>query len=141
MPTLQAEIQSLANQFAAGVLHAIRASSLEEILGGSAAPGKRGPGRPPSKRGPGRPPGKRGPGRPPGPTSRRLRRRSAKDLSGVADTIVALVAKHKGGLRAEQIRAELAIPKNAWAKPLGLALSSKKLSKKGNKRATTYFAR
>jgi hypothetical protein len=59
----------------------------------------------------------------------------------VADGIVSLVKKHKGGLRAEQIRAELGIAKKEWARPLEDALASKKLTKKGEKRATTYFAR
>jgi hypothetical protein len=45
------------------------------------------------------------------------------------------------GLRAEQIRAELGIAKREWMRPLGLALDSKKLTKKGSKRATTYFSR
>jgi hypothetical protein len=85
--------------------------------------------------------GKRGPGRPPGPTTKRLARRSAEDIAGVADSIVALVKKHHGGLRAEQIRAELRIPKNAWMRPLEMALASKKLTKKGEKRATTYFSK
>jgi hypothetical protein len=146
MSTLHASIQSLAEKFASGVLHAIRSSSLEEILGEAVSAG-RGPGRPPTTRGPvttrgpGRPAGKRGPGRPPGPTKGRLRRRSDKDLTRVAESIVALVGKHKAGLRGEQIRAELGIPKNAWMKPLSLALGSKKLTKKGQKRATVYFAR
>jgi hypothetical protein len=59
----------------------------------------------------------------------------------MADSIVTLVKKHKDGLRAEQIRAELDIAKKEWARPLGLALASKKLAKKGEKRATTYFAK
>jgi hypothetical protein len=155
MSSLHSSIQSLAEQFASGVLHAIRSSSLEEILGEAVSarrgPGRppttrglvttRGPGRPAGKRGPGRPPGPSGSGRPPGPTKGRLRRRSEKDLAHVAESIVALVGKHKGGLRGEQIRAELGIPKNAWMKPLSLALGSKKLTKKGQKRATVYFAR
>jgi hypothetical protein len=151
MSTLRSAIQSLADQFAANLLHAVRASSLEDILGlGTAA---RGPGRPPANRAPGRPRAKRGPGRPsgrssgrpagrpPGPTKGRLPRRSVKDLEKVAESIVGLVAKHRGGLRGEQIRAQLGIPKNAWMKPLALALGSKKLTKKGEKRSTTYFAR
>jgi hypothetical protein len=149
MSTLHASIQSLAEKFASGVLHAIRSSSLEEILGEAVSAGRgpgrtqttRGPARPTGKRGPGRPPGPSGLGRPPGPTKGRLRRRSDKDLTRVAESIVALVGKHKAGLRGEQIRAELGIPKNAWMKPLSLALGSKKLTKKGQKRATVYFAR
>jgi hypothetical protein len=57
----------------------------------------------------------------------------------VAESIVAHVQKHPRGVRAEQIRAALGIPKNAWMKPLSLALGSKKLKKTGKKRSTTYF--
>jgi hypothetical protein len=138
MSTLSAAIQSLAETFASQVLSSIRGASLEDILAESGV--RRGPGRPPGKRGPGRPSGRQVPGRPPGPTSKRLGRRSAKDLAKTASAIVALV-KQRQGLRAEQIRAELRIPKNAWARPLAMALDSKKLTKKGQKRATTYYAR
>jgi hypothetical protein len=130
MPDLRSSIQNLAQTFAAGVLEAIRNSSLEDIL--SEASG--------AKRGPGRPPGSRGRGRPPSSSSKRLPRRSAKDLASVTESIVSLVKKHPKGLRAEQIRAELGIAKKEWMRPLGLALDSKKLTKKGEKRSTTYFA-
>jgi hypothetical protein len=136
MPDLRSSIQSLAETFAAGVLHAIRSASLEDILAEGPA----------AKRGPGRPPGKRGPGRPAAvasaaATSTRLARRSADDIAAVTDSIVALVKKHGSGLRAEQIRAELKIDKKEWMRPLEAALASKKLTKKGEKRATTYFAK
>ena len=130
MPDLRSSIQALSAAFAAGVLQAIRDASLEDILSESSGP----------RRGPGRPPGKRGPGRPSGSSSKRLARRSAKDIASVTDSIVALVKKHPKGLRAEQIRAELGIAKKEWMRPLGMALDSKKLTRKGAKRATTYFA-
>jgi hypothetical protein len=130
MSDLRTSIQSLAETFAAGVLQAIRSASLADILAESPAP-RRGPGRPPSKGAPGRPPA--------ASASKRLARRSEKDLAAVADSIVALVKKHDKGLRAEQIRAELGIAKKEWARPLEAALASKKLTKKGEKRATTYF--
>ena len=131
MSDLRSSIQHLAQAFAAGVLDAIRASSLEDILSENSG----GKGRP------GRPLGKRGPGRPPGSSSKRLARRSAKDLGAVTEGIVSLVKKHPKGLRAEQIRAKLGIAKKEWMRPLGLALESKKLTKKGQKRSTTYYAR
>jgi hypothetical protein len=132
MSDLRNSIQSLAETFAAGVLQAIRSASLEDILAEGAAP----------KRGRGRPPGKRGPGRSPAAsTSKRLARRSANDIAAVTDSIVALVKKHAEGLRAEQIRSQLGIAKKEWIRPLEAALASKKLTKKGEKRATTYFAK
>jgi hypothetical protein len=54
---------------------------------------------------------------------------------------VTLVKKHPKGLRAEQIRKELGIEKREWMRPLEAALSSKSLTKKGEKRSTTYFAK
>jgi hypothetical protein len=87
-------------------------------------------------------PSGRGPGRPPAAAaSTRLPRRSATNIAAAADSIVALVKKHAKGLRAEQIRAELGIAKKEWARPLEAALASKKMTKKGEKRATTYFAK
>ena len=132
MSTLRDSIQELAQNFASLVVAAIRGASLEDILSESSG-AKAAPGRPASKRGPGRPKGST--------SSKRLARRSAKDIAKVADGIVSLVKKHKGGLRAEQIRAELGIAKKEWARPLEDALAPKKLTKKGEKRATTYFAR
>jgi hypothetical protein len=133
MSTLRASIESLASDFAKGVLAAIHGASLEEILGEGA-----------SRRGPGRPRGSRRATRASAPAQRgrgRKRiRRSAKDIAAVAERIVSFVGKHPKGLRAEQIRKELGIAKNAWMKPLGLALGSKKLRKTGEKRSTTYFA-
>ena len=67
-------------------------------------------------------------------------RRSAGDISKLTEKIVSLVAGNATGLRAEQIRAELGVPKAAIAKPIADALASGRLTKKGEKRATTYFA-
>jgi hypothetical protein len=120
MSTLKASIESLAAQFAQGVLAAIHGASLEEILDGSVPAARVSA---PSRRARG---GKRV-------------RRSAKDIAGVATQIVALVAKHPKGLRGEHIRKELGIAKNHWMKPLGLALGSKRIRKTGEKRSTTYF--
>jgi hypothetical protein len=131
MPTLHASINSLAQTFATRVIEAIRSASLEDILGETSG----------AKRGPGRPAMGSAPARRNGRASKRLARRSARDIAGVTERIVSLVKSKRGGLRAEQIRAELGIAKNEWMRPLEQALSSKKLTKKGQKRATTYFAR
>jgi hypothetical protein len=136
MSTLKASIQSLANQFATGVLAAIRGSSLEDILG-EGGPTRRVPGRPRKSVG--------SVGAAPAPApSRRARggkrlRRSAKDIAAAAGQIAAHVAKHPKGIRGEQVRKDLGIAKNHWMKPLGMALGSKKIRKTGEKRATLYF--
>jgi hypothetical protein len=136
MSTLKSVIQSLASEFATGVLAAIRGSSLEEILDQSGST-RRGPGRPRKSvssagAAPAAAPSRRARG------GKRLRR-SAKDIAAAAGQIAAHVAKHPKGIRGEQVRKDLGIAKNHWLKPLGMALGSKKIRKTGEKRATTYF--
>ncbi len=131
MSSLRSSIQTLADQFASGVIAAIRSASLEDILA------ETGGGRPAARTAP-RP--AHGTGNSGGSRGRAGGRRSPADLSAVADSIVGLVARHPGGLRAEQIRAQLGIPRNALLRPLALAVSSRRLSKRGHKRSTTYTA-
>ena len=136
MSTLHGTIQHLASQFAAGVLDAIRGASLEDIL---AETGGRGGGRraartallgAPSAGGAG---GRR--------KSGRLARRSSKDIDRVVQSIVGLLAGKPKGLRAEQIRAALSLEAKELPRPIAEALKSRKISKLGQKRATTYFAK
>jgi hypothetical protein len=67
-------------------------------------------------------------------------RRSAAQIAKTLDNIVALVKKHKDGLRAEQIRQQLRMEAKEMPRVLSDGLAKKKLKKKGQKRATTYFA-
>jgi hypothetical protein len=136
MPSLKAAIQSLANEFANGVLAAIHGSSLEDILG-EGSPTRRGPGRP-------RKSVSSGGAAPAAAPARRARggkrlRRSANDIAAAAQQIAAHVAKYTKGIRGEQVRKDLGIAKNHWMKPLGMALGAKKIRKTGEKRATLYF--
>jgi hypothetical protein len=71
----------------------------------------------------------------------RLPRRSAEEIAGTLDKIVTLVKKHKGGLRAEEIRMNLGMQAKEMPRLLKEGVSTKKLSSKGQKRATTYFAK
>lgn len=88
---------------------------------------------------------RRGPGRPPGSGSssrgsgKRIRRSSAQ-LEETLDRIVSLLKKNKDGLRSEQIQSELGITRKEIPRPITLGLKSKVLKKKGQKRATVYFA-
>jgi CRP-like cAMP-binding protein len=135
MSTLHQTINSLASEFAHSLLRALRNASLDEIIAetasGHAAGGRRR----------GRPAavavvatsGRRGGGR-------RLRRRSAGDIGAVVTKIVALLKSHKKGLRAEEIRAKLGLDRREIPRPLAEALKKKLVTKKGKKRATTYFA-
>ena len=55
--------------------------------------------------------------------------------------VVGLVKKHKDGLRAEEIRTNLGMLSKEMPRILKEGVSTKKLSTKGQKRATTYFAK
>jgi hypothetical protein len=141
--SLHDTIQQLAAEFASGVLGAIRGSSLEDILAEADTTGYRGPVR----RGPGRPRKSVGPFvevSSPKPVSGRRRggrlgRRSAKDLARVVEHITALLSRTPKGLRAEQIRKELGLSSKELPRPIAKALASKRITKVGQKRATTYF--
>jgi len=71
----------------------------------------------------------------------RLKRRSAEDVALVVDKVVALVKRHKAGLRAEQIRGQLNMRPNEMPRVLSEGLARKVIKKKGQKRATTYYVR
>jgi hypothetical protein len=139
MTTLKTKIASLADSFAAGVLAAIRSASLEEILAGeSAAATKRRPGRPRTSNegvpAEAQKPAKRGKGG-------RLARRSPSDIEHIVGLIVGKLGEHKGGLRSEQLQKVLKLDKKEITGPLNQALAAKRITKKGQKRSTTYFAR
>ena len=54
--------------------------------------------------------------------------------------MVALVTKHKDGLRAEQIRVQLGMQAKELPRVMKEGVATKVLKSKGQKRATTYFA-
>ncbi len=139
---LRATIDTLAKTFANSVLAAIRAGTLDDILAETTGAPRRasspiasvaGAAKPaPAKSAARRPSARRIPGR--------LPRRSAADIGKTLDQIVGLVKK-KPGLRAEQIRVELALDVRELPRVLKEGLDKKRLSKKGEKRATEYFAK
>ena len=131
MSNLRSRLADLASSFTDSVIDAIRGTSLEELLSESGARGKtRQPEAMP-----------RTPARAARTASGRLPRRSADDIATELDKIVALVQKHKDGLRAEQIRTELDMQAKELPRVLKEGLNSKRLRSKGQKRATTYFAK
>jgi hypothetical protein len=143
MPSLKNTIASLAETFSAGVIAAIRSASLQEILDGgsaSSASVRRGPGRPAKVNGspatttvmPER--ARKGKGG-------RLARRSPSDIEHVIGLVVAKLGEHKGGLRSEQLQKLLKLDKKEITRPLETALAAKKITKKGQKRSTTYFGK
>jgi hypothetical protein len=138
--TLRNHLQELASSFASSVLHAIRTASIEDLLSETGGGGKR-PGRPPAARAtasaadaapaPARGGGRRRAGR--------LARRNAGDIAQVVDRIVGLLKSTPKGLRAEEIRARLGLQSKELPRPLKEAVEAGRLSKSGQKRATTYF--
>lgn len=130
MPTsLRQQLDQLAASFAAGLLAAIRAASIEDLLaesGGSrrlpAAAGASESGGRARKAG-------------------RLARRSASDIESVVSRIEALLRSAPRGLRAEEIRRKLDLQPREMPRPLGEAIASGRLGKSGQRRATTYFVK
>ncbi len=147
MSNLRNTIESLASQFASSVLDALRSASIDELadVAGRGAPARRGPGRPraesndssttaaPASARRGAAGGGRGRGG-------RLGRRTQNDITRMVESIVDILAKNGGGLRSEQIRSALGVEAKELPRPLAEALSSGRVTKTGQKRATTYFA-
>ena len=129
MSPLRTHLQALANSFADSVLAAIRGASIEDLLAES------GSGRARIAGGGGQPdPLRRAKGR--------LPRRSAADIAKTLDRVVGAVKASKGkGLRAEEIRRALSLDVREMPRVLKEGLRTNKLKAKGQKRATTYFAR
>jgi Fic family protein len=129
MPTsLQSKLASLADSFASAVLDTIRSTSLSELISDSGRPASAGQASRPT------PKAERASSR------GRLKRRSAEDIAEALNQVAALVKGHKNGLRAEQIRAQLGMQSKEMPRVLAEGLAKKKLKKRGQKRATTYFA-
>ena len=142
MPSLRDTIAELASRLASGVLSALRDAPLEELLGelDGGGPRRRGaravsafrvsePIAPFAGGGRGRTRG-----------GARLPRRSADQIEGVVDRIVALLRANPEGLRSEHIRDQLGLSAKELPRPLKEAERDKKIWKEGEKRATTYFA-
>jgi hypothetical protein len=56
------------------------------------------------------------------------------------ESIVGVLSKAGSGLRAEQIRETLGVEAKELPRPLAEAISAGRITKTGQKRATTYFA-
>ena len=142
--SLRSTISDLAASFASSILDAIRQMSLDEILaethGGAArrnAPRAGKVAKVAAAAAPAAPAaGKRGRKK-----GGRLERRSAGDITALVGRIVSVLEARPSGLRAEQIRDALGLESKELPRPLGEALSSRLVTKTGQKRATTYFAR
>jgi transcriptional regulator with XRE-family HTH domain len=74
-------------------------------------------------------------------TERTGGRRSRDQIDRLVDRVVALAAKHPDGIRSELLREAVGVSHAEFMLPVAIALASKRLRKKGQKRKTTYFAR
>ena len=130
MANLKSTIEDLAADFAMSIIGALRSASLDELtnLGAARARGPRvaiASGVDGVVRSRGR--------------AGRLGRRSSADIGRMLDGIAELLGKHPEGLRAEQIREALACQAKELPRPLADGLREGRITKTGQKRATTYF--
>lgn len=133
MSTLRQALEDQSRRFASEIVNALRSASLDELMsiaGGEAFRLPKLPGNAPSAPKAAKAANKEG----------RLNRRSPEDITRTLDNILAVLAVHPEGLRAEQIKEALNLDKREMPKPLALGLETGALTKSGNKRATTYFA-
>ena len=146
MSTLRTAIQELANSFIEEVLTAIRNGSLQDLVGdggwgssGHSVAPKALPSlglahKAVSER-------HAAPAPNAARANGRLRRRSDEEIAATLQKIVLLVKTQKAGLRAEEIRTKLGLQAKEMPRILKQGVSTKKLTSKGQKRATTYFAK
>lgn len=146
MSTLRTAIQELANSFIEEVLTAIRNGSLQDLVGdgGWGSSGRSvAPKALPSLGLAHKAVSERHAA--PAPNAARangrLRRRSDEEIAATLQKIVLLVKTQKAGLRAEEIRTKLGLQAKEMPRILKQGVSTKKLTSKGQKRATTYFAK
>ena len=130
---LHATINELASQISHDLVRALRGASLDDIIAETSRSHVRHQTRSPQAAGT-------------RPKNGKRTRRSADQLQQLANHIIALVLKHPKGIKAEELKRAMGVaPGNVGAKvftkPLAVALASKKISKRGKRRATVYTAR
>jgi hypothetical protein len=138
--SLKSRLTDLAAAFADEVISALQGSSLHELIG-TKEDGGFGNGRPLRSAGRQASSAAAGPQPKASRSSGRLPRRSPEEIAKALDRMVTLLKKHKDGLRAEEIRTNLGMEPKEMPRILKEGVSTKKLSSKGQKRATTYFAK
>jgi hypothetical protein len=150
MSNLRIQLQELARSFAEQVVGAIRETSLQELLssdGREVGNGRKAQAVAPRAFASARAARNAVVAAPAAPIAQptrpggRLPRRSAGEIRAALDGIVGLLRRHKEGLRAEEIRTQLGMQAKEMPRILKEGLSLKKLTSKGQKRATTYFAK
>ena len=142
MSNIQSQIHVLARSFVDQVVEVLRGASLRDLVSHEGSGGGVGNGRPARSTVSAASSAPSAVSAPKAARSNgRLARRSAGEIEAALDKIVALLKKHKEGLRAEEIRSNLDMLAKEMPRILKEGLSTKKLTNKGQKRATTYFAK
>ncbi len=140
MPTtLRNQLQAFAHTFVDQVLGTIQGASLHEIAGTKGSGRVIGGGR--SARTVAAKTVAAAPKMASVKASGRLARRTDEEIQAMLGKVVLLVKTHKEGMRAEQIRSTLGMLPKEMPLILKQGVSTKKLMTKGQKRATTYFAK
>ena len=135
---------SFADQLADAIVNLVRASSIVEVLGSGASGGSAPRGKAAAASSAASP--SRAASKALAPKARAGRggkrvRRSASDIDSAVEAIVSTLKGAKEGLRAEQIRERTGAARKDLPLAIKKALADKKITKKGEKRATTYFAK
>ncbi len=138
--SFQKNIESLANQFVQQVLAAVRSASLEEIAAGTVSVSRSVAVAVAAASKPAVVSAAKAPKVAKAKGAGRLGRRSPDDIARTLDAIVAMLKDNPRGMRAEDIRKSMGLDSREMPRPLQEGLDSKRLHKKGEKRATTYFA-
>jgi len=128
--SVDSDIESLVATFVADLTALVRASALtvvSDALGGKAAPQGR---RKSAARGGA------------SASSRRAKgaKRDPEDIAALTESLASFVKKSPGQ-RIEQIGKALGTPTKELTLPMKKLIAAKRISTKGQKRATTYFAR
>jgi hypothetical protein len=132
MPT-SPDIRSLIESFTSDLSTVMRRAALEEVQArltlviGDVAPKRRGPGRP------------RATAAAAVPQKKKRGKRTAADLAGVGDALLAHV-KANPGARGEQIAAALGTDVETMRLPMQKLIAEKKVRTEGERRGTRYFA-
>ena len=136
---LDRQIRDRIEMFVQDLAALVRQSAVQAVASalGENAVTRRGPGRPRSN-GIAAFSGRRGPGRPAG--RRKGEKRAPEQLAALVDKLFSLI-KSKPGQRIEEIAASLGISTKELTLPAKKLIAEKRVSTKGQKRATRYFAR
>jgi len=132
--TVAESIYASSEDFADAVIEAISQTSLGQLVGAQEPP-RRSSTRPSMR------PRRRGRAA----SSRLLpagkkRRRDSETIEALAGDIARLCKQHADGIRAEEMRKVLKVERRELPRPIAVLLERGAITKKGQKRATLYFA-